>query len=160
MKMIRPSCRPLTPGDPAFGTPSPQLPGPAPWGDTSPASAAAGLDGFRLALERLENRLEEATRPTRFKPIKDLSLARILFGDPRAATPVVGEILDFSRDGMKIVLAVSHPVEVDQLCNLLVGPPEAECYELEGTVRWVDRNPYITVFGLALQNATLHNPST
>ena len=150
----------MTPGDPAFGTPSPQVPGPAPWGEASPASAAAGLDGFRLALERLEHRLEEANRPSRFKPIKDLSLVRILFGDPRAATPVVGEILDFSRDGMKIVLAVSHPVEVDQVCNLLVGAPEAECYELEGTVRWVDRNPYITVFGVGLQNATLHNPST
>ena len=160
MKPIRPSCRPLTPGDPAFGTPSPQVPGPAPWGEASPASAGAGLDGFRLALERLEHRLEEANRPSRFKPIKDLSLVRILFGDPRAATPVVGEILDFSRDGMKIVLAVSHPVEVDQVCNLLVGAPEAECYELVGTVRWVDPNPYITVFGVGLQNATLHNPST
>jgi hypothetical protein len=113
-----------------------------------------------LALERLQHRLEEATRPTRFKPIEDLSLARILIGDPRAARPVVGEILDLSPDGMKIALAVSQPVEVDQLCNLLVGAPEGECYELVGTVRWVDRNPYITVFGLALEDATLHNPSS
>jgi hypothetical protein len=27
-------------------------------------------------------------------------------------------------------------------------------------VRWVDRNPYITVFGLALKDATLHNPTS
>jgi hypothetical protein len=49
---------------------------------------------------------------------------------------------------------------VDQVCNLLVGAPEGECYELVGTVRWVDRNPYITVFGLALEDGTLHNPSS
>jgi len=119
----------------------------------------SGLDGFRDALERLQHRLEEANRPSRFKPVEDLSLARILFGDRSGAAPVVGEILDLSRDGMKIALAVSHPVEVDQDCHLLVGPPESECYELHGTVRWVDRNPYITVFGLALRDATLHNPS-
>jgi len=160
MNAIRPSCRPLTPGDLASGTPSPQVPSPGPWGEVLPGSAAAGLDGSRLALERLQHRLEEATRPTRFKPIEDLSLARILIGDPRAARPVVGEILDLSPDGMKIALAVSQPVEVDQLCNLLVGAPEGECYELVGTVRWVDRNPYITVFGLALEDAILHNPSS
>lgn len=90
--------------------------------------------------------------------MEDLSLAQIVFGDPPQPPPVVGEILDLSRDGMKIALAVSQPVEVDQRCQLLVGPPEAECYELMGTVRWVDRNPYITVFGLALQDATVHKP--
>ena len=59
---------------------------------------------------------------------------------------------------MKIALAVSQAVEVDQRCHLLVGPPEAECYELMGTVRWVDRNRYITVFGLAWQDASVHLP--
>lgn len=139
----------MTPGDPASGAPLP--PGAAP-------SASGGLDGFREALDRLEHRLQEASRPSRYKPVDDLSLARILFGDPASAAPVVGEILDLSRDGMKIALAVSQEVEVDQPCHLLVGHPDRECYELAGTVRWVDRNPYITVFGLALREATLHNP--
>jgi len=122
------------------------------------AAGGGGLDGFREALDRLQHRLREANRPSRFKPVEDLTLARILFGDPPAGIPVVGEILDLSRDGMKVALAISQTVEVDQPCHLLVGPPEAECYELHGTVRWVDRNPCITVFGLALQEATLHNP--
>lgn len=121
-------------------------------------AVASGLVGFREALERLEHRLQEASRPSRYKPVEDLSLARILFGEPTAASPVVGEILDLSRDGMKIALAVSQEVEVDQECHLLVGHPDHECFELAGTVRWVDRNPYITVFGLALSEATLHNP--
>lgn len=153
--------RPLTPGDQATGESMPRsaaassrIPPPA-----SGRTGGSGLNGFREALDHLQHRLEEANRPSRFKPLEDLTLARLLFGDPRAGTPVVGEILDLSRDGMKIALAVSHPVEVDQDCHLLVGPPESECYELHGTVRWVDRNPYITVFGLALRDATLHNPS-
>ncbi len=122
------------------------------------AAEGGGLDGFRMALERLQHRLQEANRPSRFKPVEDLSLARLLFGDPPAGTPVVGEILDLSRDGMKIALAVSQTVEVDAPCHLLVGQPQGECFELHGIVRWVDRNPYITVFGLALQEALLHNP--
>jgi len=47
---------------------------------------------------------------------------------------------------------------VDQRCHLLVGPPEAECYELMGMVRWVDRNPSITVFGLDLHDASVQVP--
>ncbi len=152
------SFTPLTSGDPAIGQPFAGIAAPGAASGSAPAPSAAGLDGFRAALERLQHRLEEATRPSRFKPVEDLSLAQIVFGDPPQPPAVVGEILDLSRDGMKIALAVSQPVEVDQRCQLLVGPPEAECYELTGTVRWVDRNPYITVFGLALQDATVHVP--
>ncbi len=148
------SYTPLTSGDPAIDKPFAGIAAPG----AASAPSAAGLDGFRAALERLQHRLEEATRPSRFKPVEDLSLAQIVFGDPPQPPAVVGEILDLSRDGMKIALSVSQPVEVDQRCQLLVGPPEAECYELMGTVRWVDRNPYITVFGLALQDATVHVP--
>ena len=133
---------------------------PSIFGDDNTAEAGGGLSGFRAALESLQSRLDEASRPSRFKPIEDLSLARILFGEVPSGAPVVGEILDLSRDGMKIALEVSQTVEVDQTCHLLVGPPDGECYQLMGTVRWVDRNPYITVFGLALMDATLHNPSS
>ncbi len=133
---------------------------PSIFGDDNTAEAGGGLSGFRAALESLQSRLDEASRPSRFKPIEDLSLARILFGEVPSGAPVVGEILDLSRDGMKIALSVSQSVEVDQTCHLLVGPPDGECYQLMGTVRWVDRNPYITVFGLALMDATLHNPSS
>ena len=47
---------------------------------------------------------------------------------------------------------------MDQRCHLLVGPPEAKCYELMGMVRWVDRNPSITVFGLDLHDASVQVP--
>lgn len=108
------------------------------------------LERFRVAFEGLQELLQEASRSDRYKPSDDLTLTRIRFGDLLGAPEVVGEILDLNADGMKIAMAVSHPVEVDQRCQLRVGPPEADGYELVGTVRWVDRNPYITVFGLAL----------
>ena len=133
---------------------------PSCFGDATAPEAGGGLSGFRAALESLQSRLDAASRPSRFKPVEDLSLARILFGEVPSGAPVVGEILDLSRDGMKIALAVSQSVDVDQTCHLLVGPPDGECYQLLGTVRWVDRNPYITVFGLALKDATLHNPTS
>lgn len=150
----------MTPGDPASGAPPLPPPLAAPGAGVADGASGGGLDGFRDALDRLQHRLQEASRPSRYKPVEDLSLARILFGDPTRSTPVVGEILDLSRDGMKIALAVSQEVQVDQECHLLVGNPDSECYELAGTVRWVDRNPYITVFGLALREATLHNPGS
>ena len=118
---------------------------------------AGGLDSFRAALEDLRHRLEEASRPSRFKPTEDLSLARLRLGDHRAQE-VVGEIVDLSPNGLKIALAAGQPVEVDQTCHLQVGAPGRDFYELLGTVRWVDRNPYITVFGLALRDATHHSP--
>ena len=108
------------------------------------------LQRFRAALEGLQALLQEASRSDRYKPSEDLSLARIRLGASLDRPAVVGEILDLNSEGMKIALAVSQPVEVDQRCHLVVGSPEAQCYELIGTVRWVDRNPYITVFGLAL----------
>jgi hypothetical protein len=148
----------LTSGDPAIGKLLAEIAVSDTASGAGPAPNPAGLDGFRVALERLQHRLEKATRPSRFKPVEDLSLAQIAFGDPPQPLAVVGEILDLSRDGMKIALAVSQAVEVDQRCHLLVAPPEAECYELMGTVRWVDRNRYITVFGLALQDASVHLP--
>ncbi len=133
---------------------------PSLFGDDHLSDTSGGLSGFRAALESLQSRLDAASRPSRFKPVEDLSLARILFGEVPSGPPVVGEILDLSRDGMKIALEVSQTVELDQTCHLLVGPPDGECYQLLGTVRWVDRNPYITVFGLALRDATLHNPAS
>jgi hypothetical protein len=106
-----------------------------------------------MALESLQPFLDHSSRPQRFKPTQHLSIARILFDELVDATPVVGEILDLSRDGIKIALAVSQPVEVDQTCHLLVGRPDGACHRLLGHVRWVERNPYITVLGLALRDA-------
>lgn len=110
------------------------------------------LERFRAAFEGLQELLQESSRSDRYKPSEDLTLARIRFGDPQGGADVVCEILDLNADGMKIAMAVSHAVEVDQRCQLRVGAPEADGYELVGTVRWVDRNPYITVFGLALDD--------
>lgn len=122
----------------------------APGEDGSGWSPPQEIERFRAALEDLQEFLQEASRSDRYKPSEDLTLVRIRLGDPQGVPGVVGEILDLSSDGMKIALAVSHPVEVDQRCHLVVGALEGERYELVGTVRWVDRNPYITVFGLAL----------
>ena len=113
-----------------------------------------GLERFRQVLQDLQELLEQATRSERYKPSEDLSLARVRIGDAPAAIDAIGEILDLSADGIKIALGASHPVEVDQRCRLNVGATGSPTYALLGRVRWVERNPYITVFGLSLEDVS------
>lgn len=116
--------------------------------------ASRDLDRFRYALQRLNDRLQQAVRPDRFKPPEDLTLARVSFTD-RQGSPLVGEIIDIGADGMKIALAGGETVAVGETCELQVGADDAEHYELSGSVRWVQSHPYITVFGVLLDSAEL-----
>jgi c-di-GMP-binding flagellar brake protein YcgR len=69
-------------------------------------------------------------------------------GNGEEASPLRGEILDISADGMKIALSGSHPIALHQICRIRAGDPDATVYRLTGNVRWVDTHPLITVFGI------------
>lgn len=114
---------------------------------------------FRNALEDRQDQLEEASRPSRFKPPTDLTLVEIRFGtdsDPGTLQPLVGEILDISVDGMKIALNGAHPIDRNQSCRIIAAVPDAPgaaAYRLVGNVRWVDSHPLVTVFGIQFEAA-------
>ena len=113
-------------------------------------SSTPDLDRYRLALQRLQHRLDEGVRCDRLKPPTNLVLAQLTFEDGGC---VPGEILDLSPDGMKVALDAGYPVGVDQTCRIRVGAPQSEHFDLSGTVRWVETCSFITVFGLRLERA-------
>lgn len=109
---------------------------------------------FRNALEDQRDQLEQASRPSRFKPPTDLTLVEIQLGtapDQAERSPVVGEIVDISADGMKIALSGAHQIDLNQKCRIRAGNPTATMYCLAGNVRWVDSHPRITVFGIQFE---------
>ena len=113
------------------------------------------LERFREALERQRSRLLEASRDSRYKPPTDLASASLaLAGDGASAAEMVAEILDLSGDGMKVAIAAGPPVRVGQTCSLLFEPDSGESFALLGEVRWVESSAFITVFGIALLQAT------
>jgi hypothetical protein len=115
--------------------------------------ATGDLERFREAFRRLEERLREATRSTRFKPPTDLATARIQLKSTAAAEGVLAEVLDLSLDGMKIAIEAGHDLEVGQPCKVAIGDGEGETYALAGTVRWIEESSYIIVFGISLDSA-------
>jgi hypothetical protein len=113
--------------------------------------APTDLTRFRTALHRLQDQLEHASRPSRFKPPVNLRLVRVV-PDPATETePLAGEIVDLSPEGMKIALSGRHDLQVDQPCRILAGSPATTVYDLTGTIRWIDTHPLITVFGIRLE---------
>jgi hypothetical protein len=107
---------------------------------------------LRAALEVLQDQLQQASRPSRFKPPTDLSLVEIEIGcDEAGESPLTGEILDISADGMKVALSGAHPIAVNQICRIRAGNPDSTMYRLTGNVRWVDSHPLITVFGIQFE---------
>ena len=112
---------------------------------------------FKLALTQLQGHLLEASRPDRYKPDENFALASVCFGvDGDFGAPSVGEILDVSLDGMKIALGVGPLLEMEQACRIVVEG-QGQTYELLGRVRWVEVSPFITVFGVALDQAAIHS---
>jgi hypothetical protein len=111
------------------------------------------LDRFRIAFRKLEGRLQEATRSTRFKPPSNLATARIHFKIDSSDQGLLGEVLDLSVDGMKIAIEAGHGLTVDQICRVEIGDEEGECYSLLGNVRWVVHSSHIIVFGISLNSA-------
>lgn len=113
--------------------------------------ASTDLSRFRTALHELQDELEHASRPSRFKPPVDLSLVRVQPDPGSEATPLSGEIVDLSPEGMKIALTGRHEFHVDQPCRILAGSPDTTVYDLLGTIRWIETHPLITVFGIRLE---------
>lgn len=112
---------------------------------------------FKLALTQLQGHLLEVSRPDRYKPDENFALASVCFGvDGDFGAPSVGEILDVSLDGMKIALGVGPLLEAEQACRIVVQG-QGQTYELLGRVRWVEASPFITVFGVALDQAAIHS---
>lgn len=111
---------------------------------------------FKFALGQLQGHLLEASRPVRYKPDENFALASVCFAvDGDFGEPCVGEILDVSLDGMKIALGVGPLLEAGQTCRIVVKV-QGQTYELLGRVRWVEASPFITVFGVALDQAAIH----
>ncbi len=115
--------------------------------------ASHELIEFREALRRLQADLQEASRPSRFKPPTDLSLVEISLNRDAETPGTPGEIIDLSPEGMKIALAGSHPVQPGQACLIKAGNPESRVFNLSGTVRWVESHSLVTVFGILLDGA-------
>nr|WP_256438888.1 PilZ domain-containing protein [Synechococcus sp. CCY 9618] len=111
------------------------------------------MERFRDAFRRLEKRLKEASRSTRFKPPSDLAIARVHLKSTLSSDGLLGEVLDLSLDGMKIAIEAGQDIEVGEHCHVAVGDGEGETYALAGTVRWIEDSSYITVFGLSLDSA-------
>jgi hypothetical protein len=111
------------------------------------------LERFRDAFRRLEKRLQEASRSTRFKPPTDLATARVHLKSTSSPDGLVGEVLDLSLDGMKLAIEAGHDIAVGEHCNIAIGDGEGETYALVGTVRWIEDTSYITVFGISLESA-------
>ncbi len=70
-----------------------------------------------------------------------------------ASRGVLGEVLDLSLDGMKMVIEAGHELAVGHGCNVVMGDGEGETYDLRGTVRWIETTSYISVIGLSLESA-------
>jgi hypothetical protein len=116
---------------------------------------SADLDQFREAFRLQEERLQTASRSSRFKPPTDLATARITFEGIDGGKEILGEVLDLSSEGMKVAIEIGINLKVDQPCKMILGTGIDESYSLWGTVRWVEQSAYITVFGVLLESARL-----
>lgn len=108
---------------------------------------------FREALQQLQGQLQQASRPSRFKPPTDLNMVEIYWGPDSepSESGLLGEIVDLSRDGMKIAVSGNHPITPGQTCSIRAGNKESRLYKLAGSVRWVESHSLVTVFGILLE---------
>ncbi len=116
---------------------------------------SADLDQFREAFRLQKERLQTASRSSRFKPPTDLSTARITFEGIDGGKEILGEVLDLSPEGMKVAIETGIDLKVEQPCKMTLGAGIDQSYSLWGTVRWVEDSAYITVFGVLLESAKL-----
>jgi len=114
---------------------------------------AHDLVQFREALQQLQGQLQQASRPSRFKPPTDLNLVEIHWGSAcESSEPaLLGEIVDLIRDGMKIAVSGHHPITPGQTCSIQAGNKQSRLYTLAGSVRWVESHSLVTVFGILLE---------
>ena len=110
------------------------------------------LAAFRSALRQqnglvpVENRRQEP----RYTPVGSLARARVFLA--ASAGPVDADVVDLSLNGLRLAVPPEAMPEVGIACGIQLTPDGRRILQLQGQIRWVERHPLITVFGVLLES--------
>jgi hypothetical protein len=115
---------------------------------------AQDLAAFRTAL-RLQNGLvpaEDRRQEPRYTPVGPLARAKVVLS--ASAGPIDADVVDLSLNGLRLAVPPDALPETGLSCGIQLTPDGRRILQLQGEIRWVERHPLITVFGVLLESDT------
>jgi len=115
---------------------------------------AQDLAAFRSAL-RQQNGLvpaEDRRQEPRYTPVGPLARAKVILA--ASAAPIDADVVDLSLNGLRLAVTPEAIPEAGISCTIQLTPDGRRTLQLQGEIRWVERHPLITVFGVLLKSDT------
>ena len=104
------------------------------------------LEAHEVVKRRAEE-LYERRREQRHNPLPEHAQALVSFVRRVGMQTIQAEVLDVSRDGMRLAAFAHQTIEPDDRCQITVEGSDT-LINRWATVRWVEAHPLIRVFGV------------
>ena len=115
---------------------------------------AQDLAAFRSALRQQSGLVpvEDRRQDRRYTPVGPLARAKVIL--PSDAGPIDADVVDLSEHGLRLAVPPGVNPEPGMSCKIQLTPDGRRILQLQGEIRWMERHPLISVFGVLLESGS------
>ena len=115
---------------------------------------AQDLAAFRSALRQQIGLVaaQDRRQEPRYTPVGHLARAKVILS--AAEGLIDADVVDLSLTGLRLAVPPEVNPEAGLSCKIQLTPDGRRILQLQGEIRWVERHPLISVFGVLLGSGT------